>query len=90
MGVFLLFGVAALLLLGLVALLWRLWNEYTQVSPEDEAFERSMVSLNDAQANRISDQQLRRPIDTDRGWEIMVQRGLQRPRRRPRQRPRRP
>jgi hypothetical protein len=77
MGFYLLFGVSALLLLGLIVLIWQVWGNYTQVSPEDEEFERSMASLNDAQANRLTDQQLRRKIDTDTGWQIMVQRGLE-------------
>ncbi len=83
MTVYILFTIAALLLIGLVALVWRLWGDYLQVSPEDEEREREIASLNDAQANRLSDQQLTRPIDTKTGWEIMVRRGgAGRPRRR--------
>jgi hypothetical protein len=82
------FAIAALLLLGLIYLVWRLWGEYTQVSPEDEELERSIASLNDAQANRSSDQQIVRPMDADTGWDIMVRRGQQAARRpRPPRRP---
>ncbi len=75
MTIYLLFAVAALLLLGLVALLWRLWSDYAQVDPEEEQHEREIAALNDAQANRISDQQLTHPVDTDAAWQTMVQRG---------------
>lgn len=79
----LLFGVAAVLLVGLLALIWRLWAEHARITPEDEEYEREIASLNDAQANRLSDQQLTRPIDTKTGWDIMVSRGGRgRPRRR--------
>lgn len=84
---YLLFGIAALLLVGVVLVIWRLWADYTRITPEDEEYEREIASLNDSQANRLSDQQLTRPIDTDAGWDIMVRRGLggqrrKRPRRR--------
>lgn len=84
MMVWLLFGLAALLLLGLVALLWRVWDAYAQISPEDEEREREIASLNDAQANRVSDQQLTRPPDPDAAWQTMVERGATRPGRVPR------
>lgn len=76
MTAYLLFGLAALILVGLAFLIWRLWSNYAQITPEDEEFERTIASLNDTQANRLSDKQLRRPIDTDTGWQIMVRRGL--------------
>ena len=82
----LLFAVAAVLLVGLLALIWRLWAEHTRISPEDEEYEREIASLNDAQANRLSDQQLTRPIDTKTGWDIMVSRGGTGPSRRRRRR----
>lgn len=75
MTIYLLFGLAALLLLGLIAMIWRLWNDYAQVTPADEEREREIASLNDAQANRVSDQQLTHPVDTDSAWRTMVQRG---------------
>lgn len=88
MSIYLLFGVAALLLLGLIAMIWRLWNDYAQVSPADEQRDRELASLNDSQANRVSDQQLTHPADTDSAWQTMVQRGAgavrrSRPSRRP-------
>jgi hypothetical protein len=91
MSVYILFAIAALLLIGLVALIWRFWQSYAQVSPEEEELDRSIASLNDSQANRASDQQITRRIDTDTGWAIMVARGQRAPRReRPPRRPRRP
>jgi hypothetical protein len=78
---YLLFGVAALLMVLLVALIWRFWQNYAQVSPEEEELDRSIASLNDAQANRISDEQITRRMDTETGWQIMVRRGQQTSRR---------
>jgi hypothetical protein len=75
MSIYILFGLAALLLIGLIALVWRFWSDYVQVSPEDEEREREIASLNDAQANRVSDQQLTQPPDVDAAWQTMVQRG---------------
>ena len=75
MSIYILFGIAALLLIGLIALVWRLWSDYLQVSPEDEEREREIASLNDAQAHRVSDQQLTHPPDIDAAWQTMVQRG---------------
>ncbi|NTW01968.1 MAG: hypothetical protein HGA19_11875 [Oscillochloris sp.] len=72
---YLLFGLAALLMLFLVALIWRFWATYAHVSPEEEKLDRSIASLNDHQANRVSDEQIIRKMDTDTGWEIMVRRG---------------
>ena len=83
--IYLLFGLAALLLIGIVVLLWRLWGDYVQVGPDDEEREREMAALNDAQANRVSEQQLARPVDADDAWQTMVQRGAA-PRRRRRRR----
>ncbi|NNJ12480.1 hypothetical protein EKD04_019320 [Chloroflexales bacterium ZM16-3] len=80
---YLLFVVAALLLILLVALIWRFWKNFAQVSPEEEELERSIASLNDSQANRVSDQQIARQMDAETGWQIMVRRG-QRDSRRPR------
>ncbi|MEI7772471.1 MAG: hypothetical protein WCI67_20955 [Chloroflexales bacterium] len=72
---YLLFAVAALLMILLVALIWRFWQGFVQVSPEEEELERSIASLNDLQANRRSDQQIARQMDTETGWQIMVRRG---------------
>ncbi|MEI7644110.1 MAG: hypothetical protein WCJ55_07500 [Chloroflexales bacterium] len=85
---YLLFAIAALLMILLAALIWRFWQGFVEVSPEEEELERSIASLNDAQANRVSDQQITRQMDTETGWQIMVRRG-QRASRRERT-PRRP
>ncbi len=82
-----LFLIAAVIMVGLIGLIWRVWQSYVQVTPADEAFEREIATLNDSQANRISDQQLTRPIDTDTGWDLMVKRGQEGSRRRRRRRP---
>ncbi|WP_129633397.1 hypothetical protein [Candidatus Oscillochloris fontis] len=74
---YLLFVVAGLLLILLVALVWRFWQNVAQVSPEEEAMDRTIASLNDAQANRVSDEQIARQMDTETGWQIMVRRGQQ-------------
>jgi Flp pilus assembly protein TadB len=79
---YLILALAAALLIGLAALLWRVWDSYTNRTPEDEVHEHELASLNDAQANRVSDQQLTRPIDNDSAWQTMVQRGGPPPRRR--------
>jgi hypothetical protein len=86
--VYILFGLAALLLLGLVALIWRVWTDYASVSPEEEEREREIAALNEQQANRVSDEQLARPVDADAAWQAMVRRG-EAGRRRPTRRPRR-
>jgi hypothetical protein len=88
---YLLFIVAALLMILLAVLVWRFWQGFAQVSPEEEELERSIASLNDSQANRASDQQIVRQIDTETGWQIMVRRGQRVARsERPPRRPRRP
>nr|WP_044200602.1 hypothetical protein [Oscillochloris trichoides] len=74
---YLLFAVAGLLLILLVALVWRFWQNVAQVSPEEEELDRTMASLNDSQANRVSDEQIVRQMDAETGWQIMVQRGQQ-------------
>lgn len=85
-SLYLLFALAAALLVALVVALWRIWADYADRSPEDEELERELASLNDAQANRVSDTQLTRPVDADSAWQTMVQRGgaPRRQRRRPR------
>lgn len=82
LSLYLLFALAAALLVALVVVLWRVWADYANRSPEDEELERELASLNDAQANRVSDSQLTHPVDTDTAWQTMVQRGGRPPRRR--------
>jgi len=81
---YVMFALTAIVLAAIIVLIWRLWADHTRLSPEDEEREREIASLNDDQANRLSDKQLARPIDTDTGWSIMVRRGLGNRRRRPR------
>jgi len=82
-------GVIALLLLGWVVLAWQNWRRTTQFSQEDERYDEGVASLNDRQANRLTDDQLTRPVSEEDAWELMVRRG-QRQRRRQRPQRRRP
>ncbi|PDW01573.1 hypothetical protein [Candidatus Viridilinea mediisalina] len=59
----------------LALVLWRIWAVFVRRTPDQEAHERDLAALNDAQANRISDSQLTRPLDPDSAWRTMVQRG---------------
>ena len=63
------------------AALWHFWQGYARIKPEEDDLDREMTNLNDYQANKLSDEQLRRPIDPDTAWQIMVQRGSSAPRR---------
>jgi hypothetical protein len=85
LGVYLSFAAVAVFLAGLAFLVWRLWEDYVNKSPADEELERDLVSLNDAQANRVSDTQLTRPVEPDDAWRTMVERGNT-PTRKPRRR----
>ncbi|HEX9441609.1 MAG TPA: hypothetical protein VF909_18120 [Roseiflexaceae bacterium] len=73
------------LVAGALLLVWRYWNTIARVSPEEEEFDERMTTLNDRQANRLSDEQLTHPLTDDDAWSVMVQRG-----RRDRDRRRRP
>ncbi len=80
----LIFLLSAALLLGVVFVLWRYWNDVSRLSPEEEAFDERVAALNERQANRISDEELAHPVDEDEAWRIMVSRGQQGRRRRER------
>jgi hypothetical protein len=67
--------VVGILLVGLLYMLWRFWEDYARITPEETEYERDMASLNDAQANRFRDDQLTRQIDADTAWQVMVRRG---------------
>lgn len=69
--------IVALLLFGWVSYAWYNWRRTTQVSEADEYYDKRVVSLNNRQANRLSDNDLTRPIHEDDAWQIMVQRGRQ-------------
>ena len=71
---------ALMVLVGLVLVgacygLWRYWERQANVSPEEEAYDRRVALLNQRQANRLSDEQLREPPREQDAWELMVQRG---------------
>lgn len=71
----LLFSVTAVVFAVVIYLAWRLWHDQTRLTREDEELKDRIIALNDAQAHRISDHQLRRPLDADDAWQIMVRRG---------------
>lgn len=75
MTVFVLWLIGALILAGLIGLLWQVWRSYASRSPAETAQEHDLVALNNAQANRVSDHQLTNPPDTDAAWRTMVERG---------------
>jgi hypothetical protein len=70
-----LFLICAALLLGAIYAVWRYWDNLARISPEEEAFDERVASLNERQANRISDTQLARPLTEDDAWGMMVDRG---------------
>lgn len=70
-----LFLICAALLLGAVYAVWRYWDNLVRVSPAQEEFDERVATLNERQANRISDEQLTHPLNEDDAWSIMVSRG---------------
>ncbi len=74
MGV--LIGIIGAVLLGLMCyVLWRYWTDVTARTPDSDRYERRIAALNERQANRYSDDQLKNPVDGDDAWALMVQRG---------------
>ncbi len=65
--------------------IWRYWDRITRVTAEEQEYDERVAALNERQANRLSDEQLRRTVSEDDAWGIMVNRG-----RRDRERRRRP
>lgn len=78
----LLFGVLVLVLIGIVFAVWRYWDNLSSVSPEEEAYDKRVASLNERQANRFSDDLLTHRMDEEDAWQIMVARGQKAARRR--------
>jgi hypothetical protein len=70
-----LYIVFGLLLVAIVAFLWRYWSTLVDRSPEEEAYERRLTALNERQANRYSDDELTDTPSDDEAWRIMVERG---------------
>jgi hypothetical protein len=69
--------------------IWRYWGSLARVSPEEQEYDERMAALNERQANRLSDDQLTRPLSDDDAWAIMVSRGRQQRQGRPARRGRR-
>lgn len=72
---FVLMVLLGLALIGACYALWRYWERQANVSPEEEAYDRRVAMLNQRQANRLSDDQLRERPGGQDAWELMVQRG---------------
>jgi len=70
-----LFLITAALLLGGVYALWRYWDNLARLSPEEEALDERVAALNERQANRVSDEELTRPVSEDEAWQMMISRG---------------
>ena len=70
-----LFLICAVVLLSIIYMLWRYWDNVAQVTPEEEAYDKRVASLNERQANRMSDKQLIRQLSEDDAWSIMIARG---------------
>jgi hypothetical protein len=77
----LLFALLVVAVLAVIYGVWRYWDGLVELSPEEEEFDRAVASLNQRQANRISDDQLTKPPSDEDAWQIMMRRG-QRMRRR--------
>lgn len=87
MSQWLVFLGVALLLIILAVAAWRFWLSYSQITPESEEFEERLADLNEIQANRYSDGEIRHVYSPEEAWKEMVDRGRRR-RRRSRRRPR--
>ncbi len=72
---FVLFLLSALIFGGLIYLIWRMWWNYSQMTPTDKEFDARIAALNDNQANRVSDERLAKPINPEDAWQVMVRRG---------------
>jgi hypothetical protein len=72
------------LLCGVLFAVWRYWDNLTRLSPEEEEYDERVAAMNERQANRLSDDQIRTPVTDDEAWNIMVRRGQREPRRRSR------
>lgn len=75
-GLFLLFLLSAALLVGLIVVLWRYWRTFANITPEAEAFDKRVATLNERQAHRLSDNQLAQRVTEEDAWGIMVRRGV--------------
>lgn len=71
----LLFVAIALVLGGIMIAIWRYWGNLSNVSPDDEAFDKRVASLNERQANRFSDDLIRRQMSQEDAWSIMIEKG---------------
>jgi len=56
--------------------IWSYWSRIAHVTPEEEEYDERVAALNERQANRLSDDQLRNTFSEDEAWRIMVSRGL--------------
>lgn len=77
LGLTILFVLFAAVLLGIVVALWRYWRSFARIGPDEEAYDQRVAALNERQANRLSDDQLRQPLTDEDAWNIMLRRGMQ-------------
>ena len=71
----LLFILLACILIAIVYGVWRYWDSQVELSPDEEAYDKRVASLNERQANRFTDEQLTRPPSDEDAWQIILQRG---------------
>lgn len=83
--IYILFIFASGIGLALAYIAWRYWHDQLRLRPEDEEFQARIAELNEHQANRLSDDQIRAMLDADDAWNQMVRRGRQQRRRNRRQ-----
>lgn len=74
-GFFILFFVSAALLAGIVVALWRYWRNVANITPEQEEYDKRVATLNERQANRLTNDQLGQKISEEDAWNIMLRRG---------------
>ena len=79
----LLIAVAAVFLISLGMVLWKVWESFSNRSEADDEFDREIARLNHSQANRYSEKRIAQKLDPDASWQIMVRRGKASKRRRP-------
>jgi hypothetical protein len=70
-------GVVVLLGAG-VGLAWYVWRTTMRISPQEEAYDDRVATMNERQANRLSDEQLTKPPSDEDAWALMVRRGQRR------------
>jgi hypothetical protein len=55
--------------------IWRYWESLVERTPEEDAYDKQVATLNERQANRMSDERLTHPLSDDDAWQVILQRG---------------